>query len=363
MKLYNLLKVAAISLAALLFSSCEKQDIPESRYEATFYVGCYTSDTGSCIYKDDKILYNLGGNASVKGVVLMQDGSIYASGTVFGETENEKEITAFPTIWKDGNPIEMDFTPESEGMFQNIVANGDKWASCAIVINEEGLSYGCVVENGKILYTTEGESESDIYFLSIDCGASGDYYVLADYPEGIKLLRISSGTPNHLVSTEMIALHDEGSVWLASCLHVGVSDIAVGLNRLYTSGNPSTDAYVWVNGNRCLDCLEEDSEINDITFYGGHLVAAGNNITGIGSDQPGTTAVQWVNGQHQDFSYGCTGNSSVTLVRNWNDIFLFQCVQSEKGLQLCDNGRIYKEINVPGEIISSCWDVVVTKIQ
>lgn len=73
------------------------------------------------------------------------------------------------------------------------------------------------------------------------------------------------------------------------------------------------------------------------------------------------TAVQWVNGVPQDFSVGCQGNSRVSQIMNWNDMFLFQCVMSENGVQLCHNGALYKEIKE--EFIPSCWDIVVEQVQ
>lgn len=360
MKSVKLFFFSAISLAfsAVLFNSCNNGGTTPVQYDATFYVGGVSD--AAYIYKDGEILYNLG-DASIHGIALADDGSVYASGLRYNNIEggsgNEPLLNA--TIWKDGKPVDTDALPGQDTFFENIVVNGNKWASCAIATDEEGIPVSCLVENGKIVYT----SESDVYFLRLDYGASGDYYIAADDAEGIKILRISAQTQT-LVSSELVAPHAEGYTWIIKCLHVGNSDIAVGLDKNF-SASSETDAYIWLNGGRGLQCVEPYSEINDITFFGGYLVAAGNSITVTGSkDDPTitTSAVQWVNFQHQDFSYGCTGSSSVTMVKNWNDVFLFQCVHSQSGLQLCHNGNPLKEVKTAEDFYVTCWDVSVNQV-
>lgn len=346
----------ALAFATLLFGSCRKTETPQIQYEATFYVGGDSPDI-AYIYKNGEILYDLGANASVDGIALTSDGTVYAAGSTYKRAED----MLIPAIWKNGEAIDLSFISAKEGIFEDIVANGNNWASCAKLKNEDNQSYGCVVENGKIIY----ESESDVYFLCMAYGPSGDLYVVADDKEGIKLLRIAAEASHSLLSTELIASHVDGSSWIAKCIHVGLSDIAVGLDKFYTD-SMSSDSYIWFNGGRGMQCLDRGSEINDITFFSGYLVAVGDKLTVTGSGENlsiKSTAVQWVNGLAEDFSYGCTGDSSVTMVKNWNNMFLFQCVWSESGVQLCANGGLYKEIiNLPDGFYVDCWEVVVKQI-
>ncbi|MDO5320941.1 MAG: hypothetical protein Q4F39_00955 [Bacteroidia bacterium] len=360
MKSINLF-IPAISLAfaALLSSSCQKEQIPAYKYDVTFYVGGY-NDGASCIYKDSEILYDFGADSYVSGIALMSDGSLYACGETFSKDKG-KTMTA--AVWKDGKPLDLDFVKDKDCYFESIAANGDKWACCGTYLDETDRSFrGFLVENGEVVYT----SENDVYFYRVDYGASGDLFVVADDKEVVKLLRITSEAPYRLLSSEQVAVHEKGFSWIVECIHAGSRDVAVGMNKYY-SDSQITDAYVWLNGGRGLQFIDKNSEINDITFFCGNLVVAGDSYT-VAYDEDDdpifeTTAVQWVDGHYQDFSYGCIGNSSTTMVKNWNDTFIFQCVQSEGGIQLCHNGSLYKEIKAPAGFCATCWDVDVKLVQ
>ncbi|MCQ2173644.1 MAG: hypothetical protein MJY61_00760 [Bacteroidales bacterium] len=348
---------AALLVCGLAFtSSCSKENTPQVLFEATFYLGVNPNDA-ACIYKSGELLYQLGPDSYISGLAVMPDGTVYACGEIQNRSESGEVVSETLAMWKDGQRISKDLGTEYGNHFNKMISAGDKWL-CNATLFEAGVPHGIIIENGEVVF----RSADNVKFLTMDIGASGDSYVVASEEGTLSLWRISAST-REITSTEVIAQSEEGYIWDA-CLYVGNSDIAVGLNKFNTT-DFTTTAYCWVNGGLGLERVEGNSAINSITFFGGYLVLAGHHekVT-LAQDyaEIQTTAVQWVNGYPQDFSYGCTGDSDLRLVMNWNNMFIFQAVEHDGGIQICNNGAALETVNLQYARLS-CWDVTVKEKQ
>lgn len=342
----NFIKAACALLvfagAVATGSSCSKEEKPQPQYDATFYLGLHC-DNESWIYKDNQLLYKLEPDSWIDGLATMSDGSIYACGSVMSES----------ALWKDGKRMELDIDGAGESRLFDMVVRGNDWLCCGAIFDDNG-TYGIILKNGEIVY----RSDYGVLFECMDCGNSGDCYVVASKERDIMLLQIESSTWK-LVSSRIIVTESEDNIW-ETCIHVGRSDIAVGISETDTE-KWETDARCWLNGT--LMDIGEKSSIRDVTFFGGYLVLGGSyeNITRPDPEsiEFHNSAVQWVNGTPQDFSYECTGNSELSLLRNWNDLFLFQCVEHGGGVQICNNGDLLLAIPFTQAPYVMCWDIVV----
>lgn len=355
--------VAAFVLAycSICVSSCGKDDPqPVIEYDATFYLGVNPGDSDeACIYKDDELLYRLGSVSWVEGIALTPDGSIYASGsTGTRDAEDHSVATESPVIWKDGKPLNLDLTSHNIAFLYNMATSGDSWLCCGLAQEDGDTSTdrGIIICNGEVVY----KSEEGIRFLCMDCDMGGDCYVVAQEGNSLSLLRISAGSWT-LSSSEKLITGTDIFTW-ETCIHVGISNIAVGITCF--EGDTNT-AFCWVNDGLGLRVIDEESAVDGITFFRGHLVAAGCHQTiTVTPDylEFKSKAIQWVDGISQDFSLGCTGYSEMRHVSSWNDMFLFQCVEHGGGIQICYDGALLKEIKFTEKPCVSSWVVDVKPV-
>ena len=347
---FMIMKKSIISVAllfvcgAVFFSSCEKADPqPLYRYEATFYVGGNDGLDGACIYKDSVIVHKLDSNSTISGLAAMSDG-IYACGTIWDMTNYAQT----PAFWKDGVRVDVG---DVEGAFGNMVNNGTKWMCCGSFKGDDGY-YGVIFENGKEVF----RSETPVRFLCMDYGISGDYYVVASDDKGLNLWHIAADTKT-VKETTSVAVNDGNYRWTASSIYVGRIDIIIGLAKTKTTGADS-EAVCWLDGQ--MLSLGADNIVNEVAFVNGYYVAGGCKVTEkteMGSPKS-TVAVLWDSGEPWDFSLGCTGNSDVRLLMNWEDRFFFQCVQAQGQFQVC-SGEIILDVKTPENFGVSCWDATI----
>lgn len=352
----NVIKAASAALlltSVLAFNcSCSKEGTPQSVYTVDFYLGV-NPDNAACIYKNNELLYTLDSNSWISGLAVMSDGSIYAC----GEITSPSDETSSPAIWKDGKRLDTDWGNVTYCSLSNMITVDNSWLCCG-TLNDENGRYGVIVKDGKVVY----RSGRDISFQAMDFGISGDWYVVGREGNELKLFRVAANSWE-LKSTETVVTDEEGYSWDASCIHVGANDIAIGLDKRNNSTFVSV-AYCWLNNGRGLSNIENSSSISDITFFGGYLVIGGCHeivTSGDGYVNLDTSAIQWVNGMPSDFSYGCTGSSQVALLKNWNEVFLFQAVEHEGGIQLCNNGALFESVRFDKRPYLSCWDVVISE--
>lgn len=338
--------VALLSVCgAVFFSSCEKADPqPQYQYEATFYVGGNEGYEGASIYKDSTVIYKLDANSTISGLAAMSDG-VYACGTIWDMTNYAQT----PALWKDGARVDIG---DVEGTFGNMVNNGTKWMCCGNFKGDDGY-HGVIFENGKEVF----RSETPVQFLCMDYGVSGDYYVVASDDKGLSLWRIAADTKT-VKETSSVAENDGDYRWSASSIYVGSVNIIIGLAKTKTTSADS-EAFCWLDGD--ILSLGPDCVVNAVAFADGYYVAGGCKVTektemGIPKS---TVAVQWVNGNPQDFSLGCTGNSDVRLLMNWQDQFFFQCVQAQGQFQICLGGALFGEVKTSELFGVSCWDATI----
>lgn len=345
----NLIKTACALIvligATVAVSSCKKEEQPQTQYDATFYLGL-RQENESYIYKDNQPLYKLEQDSWVYGVAAMPDGSIYACGSVASE----------PAIWKDGKRIELNIGSGGYSSLYSMTVRGNDWLCCGSIFDTEGM-YSVILKNGELVY----KSDTGIRFECMDCSDSGECYVVASKGQDISLLQIEPSSWK-LVSSQIIVTESENNVWDTS-IHAGSSDIAVGISETDTQKWESK-ARCWLNGT--LIDIEERSSIRDLTFFAGYVVLGGSHEL-ILQHSPEeiefrNSAIQWVNGAPQDFSYGCTGNSELRLLRNWNNLFLFQCVDHDGGIQICNNGALLLSIPLTQDTDVTSWDIVVKVI-
>lgn len=352
MKTITSSSVISIILAsvAVLLSSCEKETPQQYQYNATFYVGGNVAGDAAYIYKDNELLYRLDDNAAISGMAVMDDG-IYSSGSIWNW--DVKPLPSIePAIWKDGKRLDVDFGG-NVGSLNNMVKRGDDWLCCGTIYGEDGR-HGIIIKNGKVVFRSEAVS-----FDYIGIGASGNCYVLASIADGVELWQIDA-TNKQLVSSEMIATNENDDYWRGSCMYVGTRDIAVGLWK--TNQKVEHHSYIWMSGGRGLVDLQENSSINKLCFFNGYCLAGGCVLT---ENSASNKAVQWIVNERatvQDFSEGCIGNSALKLLMNYEDMFLFQGVQHDGCVQICNDGKMIEEIKTPKDFNATCWNVTVEMI-
>ena len=335
---------AALATACGVFflSSCEKSDPkPQFQYKVAFYVGGNEGLNGAIIYKDTSIVHKLDSNSTISGLAAMQDG-LYACGTIW-----DMPAVQTPALWKDGVRVDIG---DVEGTFGNMVNNGTKWMCCGSLKGDDGY-YGVIFENGREVF----RSETPVQFLCMDYGVSGDYYVVASDDKGLNLWHIAADTKT-VKETKSVAENNGEYHWSASSIYVGSVNIIIGLAKILRT-RADREAFYWLDG--VLVSIGEDNIVNDVKLANGYCVAGGCKVTeksDMGSPKS-TVAVQWVNGNPQDFSLGCTGNSDVRLLMNWEDQLFFQCVQARDKFQVCNDGVLLGEVTTPGDFSVSCWDV------
>ena len=343
---------------AVLLSSCMKEAPQQYQYNATFYVGGNVAKDAAYIYKDKDVLYRLDDNASLSGLAVMQDG-IYSCGEIWN-WDSKPMPTTIPAIWKDGKKLDVDFGGIA-GKLHNMVNRGENWLCCGTITDEDGNDFGIVVENGKVVYRS---ADKVLDFDYIDVDVYGDYYVLATDYEGVKILHID-GESKQLVSSDTIAANEGYDAWYGGCMFVGLRDIAVGMSK-FNLQDGKERTYIWLSGYRELVELQENSSVESLCFFNGYCLAGGCLLTESGESGSATSskAVQWVvnNGFMQDFSYGCVGKSDLRLMMNYGDMFLFQGVQHDGGLQICNDGMLMADIKTPAGFNANCWDVTIERI-
>ncbi len=353
---YSLISILLAGVAVLL-SSCKKETPQQYQYSATFYVGGNVAGDAAYIYKDNELLYRLDDNAAISGIAVMDDG-IYSCGSIWDWDAKPLPSTE-PVIWKDGKRLDVDLGG-AVGIFNNMVKRGTDWLCCGTITGEDG-KHGIIIENGKVVF----RSEDAVSFDCIGIGASGDYYVLANVDDGIELWQIDA-SKKMLVSSNMIAVNEDYEFWKGACMYVGEWDIAVGIWKT----NQRVDqfhSYIWLSGNKRLVDLRDNSSVNELCFFNGYCLAGGCVLSEMDESGNPTSgkAVQWiVNGgpTMQDFSIGRLGNSDLRLMMNYDDQFLFQGVQHDGGVQICDDGKMFEEIKTLNGFNANCWDVTVEKI-
>ncbi len=356
----NFIKAAsAVLLLASVMAfhcSCSEDETTRVEYQGTFYLGVNLKDA-TCIYKSGELLCVLEPNSQIRGIAVMPDGCIYACGDILNIPENGgNALTSAPAIWKDGKRLDLDLG--ASGSMTGMVASGNSWICCGTLKGDDG-EYGVIIEDGKVVY----RSESNISFKCMDRGASGDCYVVTDGNGKLSLQRISADNWE-LKTVDVIAADGSEGEWIPNCIHVGNADIAVGLTK-FNRTTFESDAYFWLDDGRGIERIGNSSVASDITFYNGWIVVGGYKATVKKTPQyltVDTKAVQWINGEGQDFSYDCIGNSEVALLKSWNNMFLFQCVTHEGGIQICNNGSLIEEISFDEKPSVTCWDVRVRAI-
>lgn len=222
-----------------------------------------------------------------------------------------------PAVWKNGERLKLNLNSDVT-VLGPIMAHNGNWICYGLAKEEDG-NHGIIVENGKEVFRIK----EPVQFQYLRIASSGDYYAVVSDDAGIYLWRINADTWE-IVTKEDVAKDTDTYVWVPLAFHVGNRDIAIGFKKRQKEFPfEESGAYMWMNDGRGILTLDENGYISDITFFGGKLVAGGYIINQATSEK---TAVQWVNGVPQDFSVGCQGNSRVSQIMNWNDMFRINLV-------------------------------------
>lgn len=345
MKKHLLLTIAgAIALSGVLFvpTSCNKDNIPPRIiYEATCYIAGNVQEMNNrkaLIYRDSTLLYDLGTNVVLMDVAIGADG-LYSCGAVIGEDSH-----FIPAVWKGDTPVELGEGIDS-ALFNDIVCDKNGWACCGSIGPDNPA--GVIVKNGQILYKSEEPCE----FSVMDMGLSGNYYVAAKGRDGLKLLSISQS--GELKSMNSIDFGYEGDLSFVTVTDICVGNNDVAVSLCYVDSAAKMHGVCWILERDCWD-FGAGTMANSVSFFNGYCFTGGTIYS---SDMTSGKATQWINNSPQDFSAGCEGISVVSRLKNADDLFFFQCVKADNGVQICADGELFGKVSTPDSFMVSGWDI------
>lgn len=287
----------------------------------------------------------------------MSDG-IYACGYIM-DLMNAKND---PIIWKDGVPLDIDYNIQTnQNGLGDMIVIGDKWLCSGCFRQPDGAYCGVILENGKEVFRTDSGINAAFDKMAYD-KSSGRYYVTADVNDGVRLWCFDAIT-GKVISNDYIVRGDEKYHWYPYGLAAAGGKVAVSLRKgTIAAAGMDYDAWCWMDGK--LANFGFGNEIRTMAFHNGILYGGGFK----GSDfyaYEGTcipaskSAAQWVDGSFEDLSAGFTEDSQVTLMKSWNDKFLYQVIQQRsKGFEILFNGTPVKGGEYAENFEPTCMDVI-----
>jgi len=330
----------ALSLATLALTSCEKSE-PVPTLKITYYLAGNQLGASPAIYKNDQLYFSLDQNSTVAGMTIVND-VVYNCG---------QDANGKPVIWEDGdiydNQLESKIT-----VFEDMKARNTDVFSCGY-LTTGGSTYGVVLKNGQSFFTSVIKGKC----TNIDFGVSGDVYTVFQNDEGVYLIRLNGLTADPIETTTVAT--NAANKFYATGLYVGYNDIVISLNRsaYITANEESLFPCCWLSRSGLFSLTNMTrGKAWDVTLYGGRFYVGGE-LCGKDMGRTNDFAAQWVNGTVvQDFSYGCTGDSSVVLLDS-DGYYLYEAVWHEGGIQLCYNGALACNVNCPSIFVPECWVV------